>query len=412
MVPVKDRTEVLKKVHNDPFSGHLGVDKTTDKIRHRFYWPKYLKDVAEYIQQCDQCALVKAPKNYTKQPIVPIRSSRPFRLITWDILGPLPRTESDSLYILVIVCHFSKFVELFPLKSQKAEEVADCLIQFICRHGVPEAALSDRGTNFQSELMNQLYELLDIQRMRTSAYHPQCDGETERFNRTLEQMLACYVADSQKDWDKYLPKLAFAYNTAVHHTTGVTPFEVIYGRKPKLPVDLLFPAPDLDLNLDLLSYASKVRADLLRCYETVAQNADVKVSRFKFYADRNVRPFGYALGDRVYLLKQANKKGVSKKLSHKWKGPFTVVEVLSENNYLIRADANQKKQLVHANRLKRCFKPPSNTYNKTMIEESVNSSGDVQADWSPEAESQVTETNEEHNSAAEINPDTGWIQIF
>ncbi|RNA14172.1 Transposon Ty3-G Gag-Pol poly, partial [Brachionus plicatilis] len=139
------------------------------------------------------------------------------------------------------------------------------------------------------------------------------------------------------------------------------------------------------------------------------QNADVKVSKFKFYADRNVRPFGYALGDRVYLLKQANKKGVSKKLSHKWTGPFTVVEVLSENNYLIRADANQKKQLVHANRLKRCFKPPSNTCYKTMIEESVNSSGNAQADWSPEAESQVTETNEEPNSAAEINPDSYWM---
>ncbi|RNA13104.1 Transposon Ty3-G Gag-Pol poly [Brachionus plicatilis] len=118
-------------------------------------------------------------------------------------------------------------------------------------------------------------------------------------------MLACYV--SQKVWDKYLPKLAFAYNTAVHHTTGLTPFEVIYGRKPKLPVDMLFPAPDLDLNLDLLSYSSIVRADILRCYETVAQNADVKVSKFKFYADRNVRPFGYALGDRVYLLKQAER---------------------------------------------------------------------------------------------------------
>ncbi|CAF1111700.1 unnamed protein product, partial [Brachionus calyciflorus] len=158
-------------------------------------WPNYLKDIAKYIQ----CALVKAPKVYTKQPIVPIRASRPFQMITWDILGPLPTTEKERLYILVIVCHFSKYVELFALKSQKTEEVANCLLGYICRHGVPEAALSDRGTNFQSELMNQVFEVLDIQRLRTSAYHPQCDGETERFNRTLEQMLACYVADTQKE---------------------------------------------------------------------------------------------------------------------------------------------------------------------------------------------------------------------
>ena len=118
----------------------------------------------------------------------------------------------------------------------------------VCRHGVPEAALSDRGPNFQSEVIDQLLEMLDIHRLRTSAYHPQCDGETERFNRTIEQMLACYVAEEQAEWDVYLPKMAFAYNTSVHATTGLTPFEVVYGRKPKLPIDLMFPVPELELN--------------------------------------------------------------------------------------------------------------------------------------------------------------------
>ncbi|CAF1089458.1 unnamed protein product, partial [Brachionus calyciflorus] len=242
VVPRGDREVVLKKIHDDPLGGHLG--------------------------QCEQCALVKAPKVYTKQPIVPIRTSRPFLMITWDILGPLPTTETERLYILVIVCHFSK--------SQKTEEVANCLLEYICKHGLPEAALSDRGTNFQSELMNQVFDVLDIQRLRTSAYHPQCDCETERFNRTLEQMLACYVADNQKEWDQHLPKMAFAYNTAVHTTTGVTPFEVVYGRRPKLPVDLMFPCPGLDVNLDVESYAQKIRTDLLKYYETVARNSDSK----------------------------------------------------------------------------------------------------------------------------------------
>ncbi|RMZ98703.1 hypothetical protein BpHYR1_020169, partial [Brachionus plicatilis] len=210
VVPVNDRTEVSKKVLNDPFN------------------------VAEYIQQCNQCALVKAPISFTRQPIVPNRSSRPFRLVSWDILGPLPWTDSH-----------------FPLHP------GDCLPFFeIC--GVVSAKVSKSGRS------GGLFDSI------------------------------------------YLPT----------RCTGSFPFEVIYGRKPKPPVDLLFPAPELDLNLDVLSYASKVRADLLRCYETVAQNADVKVSKFKFYADRNVRLFGNALGDRVYLLKQVNKKGVSKKLSH------------------------------------------------------------------------------------------------
>jgi len=132
----------------------------------------------------------------------------------------------------------------------------------------------------------------------------------------------------------------------------------------------MFPCPELDLNLDVQSYASKIRTDLLKCYETVAKNSGSKVSKFKFYADRNVRAAQYVIGDRVYLLKQSKKKGVSKKLSHKWKGPYTITEVRGEHNYLIRPDSGGKKQLVHANRLKKCFRPAVNTRYQSFLEES------------------------------------------
>ncbi|CAF1129600.1 unnamed protein product, partial [Brachionus calyciflorus] len=183
----------------------------------------------------------------------------------------------------------------------------------VCRHGVPEAALSDRGTNFQCEVIDQLLEMLDIHRLRTSAYHPQCDGETERFNQTIEQILTCYVAEEQAEWNLFLEKMAFAYNTSIHATTGLTPFDV-------------------------------------------------------FYADRNVRRTSYILGDRVWLLNSAKKKGVSKKLSRKWTGPFTVVEVRNENNYIIKPDKKGKRQLVRAIRLKKCFIPPSNVRYDSVIE--------------------------------------------
>ncbi|CAF0765345.1 unnamed protein product [Brachionus calyciflorus] len=125
-------------------------------------------------------------------------------MIKLDISGPLPASENNFIYILVIVCHFSKWVELFPLKNQTAEEVADCLFLCVCRHEAPEFALSDQGTNFKSEVMSILLEKLDIHRLRTSAYHPQWDGTTERFNRTLEQMLTCYVPENQKTFPVWL----------------------------------------------------------------------------------------------------------------------------------------------------------------------------------------------------------------
>ncbi|CAF0925457.1 unnamed protein product [Brachionus calyciflorus] len=232
VVTPEERSEVFKKVHDEPLGGHLGFDKTFEKIRVSFYWPNYRKDMEDYIRKCEICASVKGPRAFTKQPIVPIRADRPFQLITWDILGPLPKSVDGFVYILVIICHFSNYVELFGLKTQVGEELAKRLISVVCQHGVPEAALSDRGTNFQSEVIDQLLEMLDIHRLRTSAYHPQCDGETKRFNRTIEQMLACYVAEEQAEWNLFLKKIVFAYNTSIHATTGLTPFEVVYGRKP------------------------------------------------------------------------------------------------------------------------------------------------------------------------------------
>ncbi|RNA38462.1 Retrovirus-related Pol poly from transposon [Brachionus plicatilis] len=377
LVPIDERPAFLKKIHDDPFSGHLGVDKTFEKLKLRFYWPNYSKDTANYILSCEICASIKAPKRYTRQPIVPIQASKPFQLITWDILGPLPATENRFACILVIICHFSKYVELFALLGLTAEEVANCLVLFICRHGVPEAALSDRGTNFQAELMDQLFELLDIKRLRTSAYHPQCDGETERFNRTLEQMLACYVAYTQNKWDQYLPKLAFAYNTAVHATTGLTPFEVVYERKPKLPVDLMFPTPNLELNLSVDSYATKVQQHLLKCYELVERTSGSRIHKFKFYADRNVRPADYTVGDRVWLLNDAKKKGVSKKLSRRWTGPYTVIEKMSDINYRIPPDSKGKKKLVHVNRLKKCNSPPKGKLYDSVTDKTSNPSDET-----------------------------------
>lgn len=144
IVPPNERTEVFKKVHDDPFGGHLGFEKTFEKLRLSFYWPNYRKEMEDYIRACEVCASVKGPRAFTQQPIVPIRASRPFQLITWDILGPLPQSIDGFLYILVIICHFSKYVELFGLKNQVSEELARCLMSIVCRHGVSEAALSDR----------------------------------------------------------------------------------------------------------------------------------------------------------------------------------------------------------------------------------------------------------------------------
>ncbi|CAF0886715.1 unnamed protein product [Brachionus calyciflorus] len=180
----------------------------------------------------------------------PIITSRPFQLVTCDILGPLNTTERGAKYILVFMCLFTKWVEIFPIENMEASTVANCFIELICRHCFPESLLSDQGRNFESNLFKEVLELLDVHKLRTTPHHPQCDGQTERFNRTLISMLRTFINENQDDWDILLNKLAFAYRTAVHRATGYTPFEMVYGRQPKLPIDLFYENSSDPLELD------------------------------------------------------------------------------------------------------------------------------------------------------------------
>ena len=206
IVPNQLRDDVLKMAHDSIYGGHLGQHKTWERIRERFYWPQTINN---YVNDCEICQQCKPPQVYNKAQLIPIRPTKPREIVTMDITGPLPTTKAGYKYILVICDHFTKWVELFPLKTMEAGEVALQLRAYICRHGIPESILSDQGTNFQSELMSEVFELLDVYRCRTSPYHPQSDGITERANRTFKGMLKSYIDLGDQDtWDANLDVLA------------------------------------------------------------------------------------------------------------------------------------------------------------------------------------------------------------
>ena len=223
----------------------MGADKTIEKIQSRFFWISLNKDVRKFVKECFSCQKVKPPKQYCKPKLMPLAPSRTLLLITMDMAGPLPETPRENKYILAICDHFTKYTKTYAMKGQTAEEVAEKCVDFCLTYGIPEAVLTDRGTNFTSQVIESLWERLDVHTLRTTAYHPQADGITERFNRTIKTMLAQFVdQQKQNDWDTKLDKLTFAYNTAVHATTKLSPFELMFGRVPKLPIDLVYDQTD------------------------------------------------------------------------------------------------------------------------------------------------------------------------
>ena len=153
----------------------------------------------------------------------------------------MPCSKNGYKYILVIIDHFTKWVEIQPLRSMTAIGVAKFLFEYSCRHSCPKRILTDQGKCFEAELFKELLHLLEIAKSRTTPYHLECDGLAEIFNRTMEGMSRCFIEENLEDWDVYLAPLAFAYNTAIHATTKMQPFELLYGPTPRLPIDLIFP---------------------------------------------------------------------------------------------------------------------------------------------------------------------------
>ena len=227
---------IMVGLHDSKIGGHMGVRKTLEKIRRRFYWPGQKSDVVKWCSNCIACNSRKSPPR-NKAPLEVSHASRPLERIAMDIMGPLPETPRGNRYILVVGDYFTKWKEAYPLPDMEALSIAKVLVnEFICWFGVPDSIHTDQGKNFEAKVIREICHLLGVTKTRTTPYHPQSDGLVERFNRTLLEMLSTTVAD-EHDWDLSLPTLLLAYRTSVQETTGTTPFQLMFGRNPCLPED-------------------------------------------------------------------------------------------------------------------------------------------------------------------------------
>ena len=232
-------------IHSSVFNGHLGKTKTLSKLIERFYRPFLKEDVKNLVRQCDICQRIKNPKYKFNAEILYLTPCRPNQIVTTDIAGPFKTTLRNNTHFQVVIDHFTKYIQIFPLQGTKTQGVANNIVNgWCCKFGLPESILSDGGKNYQSKLLELVYEYLDIQKLKTTPYHPQCDGQSERSIRTLKKMISAFVDVDQMTWDIHLEKFAFAYNTSVHAVTKQTPFELMFGRKPRLPIDIIIPNPE------------------------------------------------------------------------------------------------------------------------------------------------------------------------
>ena len=247
--------------------GHMGRDRTLSLLRERFYWPSMAEDVAVYVSQCDRCLRRKAIPQHAH--LVNVTTTQPLDMICVDFLSSEP-SKGGIENILVVTEHFTRYSQAFPTRNQTAKTTARVLFEnYIIHYGFPARIHSDQGRNFESSTIRHLCDLAGVRKSHTTPYHPMSNGQVERFNHTFLDMLGTLDPAEKADWKKYVPVLTHSYNATRHESTGYTPFYLMYGRHPRLPVDLFFRRKGASGETDYTEYISTLKKQLSYAYSVV-----------------------------------------------------------------------------------------------------------------------------------------------
>lgn len=319
VLPEELRSVALQSLHKD--MGHLGVDRTIDLVRARFYWPKMSLSVEKMISTCERCVRRKSNPERAA-PLMNIKASRPLELVCIDYLSLEP-DRSNTKDILVITDHFTKYAVAIPTPNQRARTVAKALWEnFIGPYGVPERLLSDQGPDFESKTIKELCEITGMRKIRTTPYHPR-GNPVERFNRTLLQMLGTLSDQEKQHWKDFVKPLTHAYNCTKNDVTGFSPYELMFGRQPRLPIDLAFGLPTNTQKKSHSQYVSDLKHRLEESFNIATSNAQKNADRNKVRFDKRVVDSTLDVGDRV-LVRNVKLRG-KHKLANKWEDDVYVV---------------------------------------------------------------------------------------
>jgi hypothetical protein len=266
-------------------------------LKQNFWWTRMKREIAKYVSECDICQRVKTSHLKTTGILQPLPvPSWNGEYISMDLIVGLPNTSLRHDSIWVIVNRLTKTAHFLPVHTtynvNKYAEI--CLDHIVRLHGIPKMIISDRGAQFVARFWEQLQHALGTKLIRSSAYHPQIDGQTERVNQILEDMLRACVLQYDKNWDKCLSLAGFSYNNSYQTSLKMAPFEALYGRRCRTPLSWSQTGERKIFGPNLVIEAEgKIKI--------IQNNLKAAQSRQKSYADIRRRPLQFQVGDFVYL---------------------------------------------------------------------------------------------------------------
>ena len=341
-VPIKLVPQVLFYAHDSPTAGHFGQRKTIWKVCQNFFWKGMTTDIKNYVRTCKECQFRKTNTQLTHsfQGSLPI-PEKVFEIISIDLVGPLPITEEGHKYIVTVTDALSKFAVTYPIISPSDEEIMEGLeTRIFYVFGPPKVILKDQGTNLNSNYCEAVYNRWGIKSSRTTAYHPQGNGQTERFNKTLGVALTTMIPEDKERWIEYLQPVTYGYNSVPNESTGYPPLELIIGHNSELPIlNKIGFTPDNNSSEPSIEEKRRQARD----------NILISQRKNRNYKNDNRIPCNIKPGDLVLIYSVTLKMKKGGKFENRWKGPYRVLERKSEQLFAVMSMKGPVSRTIHVN---------------------------------------------------------------
>ncbi len=351
VAPTILRKRLIHQYHGPPLQGHLGPERTYEKMRKQVFWSGMKKDIALFIKQCYACQ--KHKSGHLRVPLqkhfIPPTA---FHTISMDVVGPIPPSPFGEKYILVIQDVLTRWVEFAPMKNQETQTIVNCLMtSWITRYGVPQRILTDQGANFLGGLAQAFYRAFGIKKVNTTAYRPESNGANERSHREMRNFFSVYLDGYNKSqWRFLLNDARYVYNTAFNSALQMSPYEAVFALTPSLGL-LGIPYKEANGNDSFEKFYGMHRREVVKRRKLIQQNLEQAQIRAQKGRNRHSHEIPFKIGDWV-MVKNNNPKT---KWDQKFAGPYEIVDQFSPVTFDIEFEEGRKA--IHAVYLKPYYGP-------------------------------------------------------
>ena len=336
-LPEKWWRKALVQAHD--LNGHQGFDKTFATMKANVFFPDMRMLTMSHVNSCVDCQLKAHGPKPQKHTLRSLNAGFPFQKLCIDFVGPLPKTKHGNVYIFTVLDTFTKWLEAFPVPNCTAKTALSCLqTEIFSRFGFPQQIHSDNATVFTGTEFDFLTSAYNVHLSHTPKYHA-ASNAVERYHKDLNAMLRSYITDDPRTWDTALPQCLFALRSSLHGTTGYSPYELMFGRKPVIPLNLLAPLPRATFSSEK-AYLAATHTNLQQAFKKVRSSLKLAVMRQKQYHYKKKQKL-FQVNDKVWLFSATKPR----KYHCGWSGPWTVSDLVSDVVVTLKPDPLWKLDL-------------------------------------------------------------------